>query len=340
MKKIFLILISLLACALAHGQGAVASTFSGNFSPPGALTAGAVGNSTTVPVITYGSNGVPTSYSNATIPTGSSPGGGNTDVQVASAGNFTGTANLTFNGSVLTTSANQSASSLVVAEFLSPNQTTSASGGTGAYQYFGVAASNYNLFTSAFHYIGAGSTANSWGIAAYGLGPQNYGINLSGNGTFWLGNSVNFLANGGTFSGNLTAYNYAGNTTGNAAPAGYIGELIVASNLTGNFTLTSGSTAIVCNVTLTPGDWDVTGWYEDTTTVTNISGQTFGLSSNTSNTQGNFTGGAGSSQPDAGPLPVAQWQVTTNTTVNLLANVIYVSGGGNISALIRARRVR
>jgi hypothetical protein len=141
---------------------------------------------------------------------------------------------------------------------------------------------------------------------------------------------ANFTANGAAVMGN---------NTGNAAAAGQIGELIMASNLTGNFTVTSGNTAEPCNVTLTAGHWAIQPWVQATSGLSDITGMVLGIGTNATNGAGNSTGGNEFYGPTfAGP--VVDWYATTNTTVNLNVNVIYTAAGGNISAQLTARRVQ
>lgn len=151
-----------------------------------------------------------------------------------------------------------------------------------------------------------------------------------------------------TVSGLITPATTAGikgTTAGDNANSGSIGEFPTPTNLSG-VSLASNTSTNVASVVLTAGDWDVSG-----TVIFNPTGastQQFitSISTTTSTIGGGFNNGRvnfGSALSGAAvslPTPVVRINVTTTTTVYLVAQVILSAGTMTGDGFIRARRVR
>lgn len=141
-----------------------------------------------------------------------------------------------------------------------------------------------------------------------------------------------------------------GTGTNNDAQAGSIGE-VISSYVSSLVAMTSGTAKNITSITLTPGDWDVTGCIgflpAATTTTSELKGS---LNTTTAafndNAQYSFSDYypavvAGSSATFYKTLPTARFSVSTNTTVYLNAKATFgVAALYHGSAIIRARRVR
>lgn len=136
-----------------------------------------------------------------------------------------------------------------------------------------------------------------------------------------------------------------GTTTNNNANAGSVGEY--SSNSNAGTGVSTGVTTAITSVSLTPGDWDVEGavLLQGTggASLTNC----VGGSSTSSTVFGGIgtyaqlvTGGLGSNGAWVSPIPTTRYSFSSTTTVYLLANAVFTSGGVTASGLIRARRVR
>jgi len=128
----------------------------------------------------------------------------------------------------------------------------------------------------------------------------------------------------------------AGITDGSDAPAGNVGEVLTASG--SGVALSSGGVATVATLTLTPGDWDVTGGV-----VFNISGAA--SSHYAAGIDGVFgteiiatiPSGSGVWRLQAGTV---RRNVTASTAVVLSAAVFFSSGAVSADGTLRARRMR
>lgn len=124
-----------------------------------------------------------------------------------------------------------------------------------------------------------------------------------------------------------------GFTNGAAAAAGQLGEEIESSIASGSaVALTSGVSANVTSIVLTPGNWLVYGEIDTLpaagTTTSNVTADIHTTSATlpTSPNDGagfNLTIALGAAVPYKGPIGFRQYKVTTNTTVYLVANVSF-----------------
>lgn len=148
-----------------------------------------------------------------------------------------------------------------------------------------------------------------------------------------------------------------GTTTNNNASAGFIGEFITSTvAVAGQVTLTTATTANVTSISLTAGDWDVSGvvdyTFAATTSYTSI---TAGISL-TSATLATQPGGSGlgtdpnSSFSTPAQVPTAlpftmeiapvRVSIAATTTVFLVTQATFTVAGLQAYGTIRARRVR
>lgn len=136
----------------------------------------------------------------------------------------------------------------------------------------------------------------------------------------------------------------AGVTNGSNAAAGIVGELISASvPVASGVSLTSSTWTNVTSISLTAGDWDVSG-----VVVVNASG--FNMS--------NSLGGSGIASASVPPIgsyfqqqlagmgalgqavPTVRYSLSATTTIYLLAFASFAIGTANAAGVIRARRIR
>jgi len=144
-----------------------------------------------------------------------------------------------------------------------------------------------------------------------------------------------------------------GTTTNNNANAGSVGEYVSSTVVDASaVALASGVAADVTSISLTAGDWDVSGLVMlDDTGMTNLS-NFFGWCSTTSATLPNLDlairahfNWSGSGVPVGTPaiaLPTQRFSLSTTTTVYFSAFCNYTTSPGNAKAfgMIRARRIR
>ena len=140
-----------------------------------------------------------------------------------------------------------------------------------------------------------------------------------------------------------------GTATNDSATAGYVGEVVSSSVASGSaVSLTTSITANVTSISLTAGDWDVTGQVAfqfsaaPTAIIANINTTsatlgTVGITSPYSSLQSTtFTSGATQFQG----LPMGRLSLSATTTVYLLAYATFASGTSSAYGWIWARRAR
>jgi hypothetical protein len=153
----------------------------------------------------------------------------------------------------------------------------------------------------------------------------------------------NFAAQGVAVTPSTTL-GIAGTTLADNANAGSVGEYMF--QLSGLSSLTNGVALSIASVTLTAGDWDVSGVsYFLASGGAQPSGQVAGTS-----TTNNTIGALGSwcslgfvAPANAGSALVApstRYNVTTTTIVYLVAQAGFTSGSATAQGFIRARRIR
>lgn len=173
-----------------------------------------------------------------------------------------------------------------------------------------------------------------------------------------LDGDPNFVTDG---AGNLTAVSLGfsdttkgveGTATNDSAGAGFVGQVIEATLLVGSaVSLTSGVAANITSISLTAGDWDVTGavWFAGTNT--GYSGTTAGINTTSATlptvpattTSITIIGPAGSMSGTGStyaPLKPCRISVSGTTTVYLIARQAFSGGTGTAYGNIWARRAR
>lgn len=222
--------------------------------------------------------------------------------------------------------------------------TSGVSGGVLAFTGAGAIASS-GLLTQFGPLIGGGAGATPTAMAAATDGQSIVG--QSGTAPLWktLSGDVSMLKTGA-----VTVSSVTGVTSGAAAAAGKVGEVISSVVASGAaVSLSTGTTANVTSIALTAGDWDVTGvldlQFGATTSYTNLAG---GISL-TSATLGAQDSGFDFETPAAVPtnakdmawvLPTVQINVSGNTTVYLVAQATFTVSTLKAYGTIRARRIR
>ena len=142
-----------------------------------------------------------------------------------------------------------------------------------------------------------------------------------------------------------------GTTTNNNANAGSVGEYIASTVLQASrVALTSGTPVNVTSISLTAGDWDVTGllglsenssvaWTYYVGSISSVSGTLSTLQTNSSTGSINTTTLAVVNAYL--PLPVVRVSLASTTTYYLVAQGGFTGGSGQAAfGTIRARRVR
>lgn len=154
--------------------------------------------------------------------------------------------------------------------------------------------------------------------------------------------------NGATWGGGVGADLYNGTITNDNAPAGIVGEVQSCTLGSGSaLALTNATGVNICAVSLTAGDWDLTGTVGYTaagTTVVTALQQSISTTSATIGAQGTYTtADLGLTGPANDPVvntPRVRVSVATTTTVYLVVKATFsvstLSGYGDVLA----RRVR
>lgn len=151
-----------------------------------------------------------------------------------------------------------------------------------------------------------------------------------------------------TVTATVATTNLVVTTNGIASASGQFGEVIQSVIILASPTvITSGNSVAITQITVTPGDWDISG---DVTFA--YSGATVTASSEAQiNTTGAISAnglecyadvlGTIFTQNNTITIPAQQWNTTAaNTTLNLFAKVTFTAGSVNGYGVIRARRVR
>jgi hypothetical protein len=202
-----------------------------------------------------------------------------------------------------------------------------------------------NTLTTGNLLVGAG-TSNVAFIA-----PGTSGNVLTSNGTTWgstsLSSAVVTTTGDQSIAGNKTFTTGApikGVTDGSNAAAGYIGEVITAIQST-PVVVANNTDTVVISISLTPGDWDVHSLGSGYASTGND--YTAFITSNSSSTSITDSVGFYGASPTPGTESAfslnyfARYNVTVNTTVNLLVRITGGSGAGFTAAgSIFARRMR
>jgi hypothetical protein len=140
-----------------------------------------------------------------------------------------------------------------------------------------------------------------------------------------------------------------GTNTNDSAPAGYVGEYVSSVVLAGSaVSLTTATAADITSISLTAGDWDVSGAIFQQPAGATVVTLIIGWISTTSATiptapnsggealwAGNVTGNGNSTHP--GPMRLS---LSATTTVYLSTYVTFTTSTNSAYGIIRARRVR
>lgn len=135
--------------------------------------------------------------------------------------------------------------------------------------------------------------------------------------------------------------NITGVTNGSTASAGYVGQVITATSSSTPISVTPNVDTVMCQLTLTPGDWDVTSIGSAYASVGNYYSD-FITSNNSSPSINSSSGFYGAAEFSACTFNYFQnYNVTTNTTVYCLVRIAGgTSAGFSGTGAIFARRMR
>jgi hypothetical protein len=156
----------------------------------------------------------------------------------------------------------------------------------------------------------------------------------------------------GNFLTSTTQLIGTGTTTNNDASAGQVGEYVSSTVSSGSSIALSGSTASnITSISLTAGDWDVSGTvlHTGSGTTSTLNWAMGGVSSNSA-TLGTSTPGTYSITPlnsgiwtqteSSGQCGPVRFSISTTTTVYLIGRASFTGGTVSVYGQIRARRVR
>jgi hypothetical protein len=144
----------------------------------------------------------------------------------------------------------------------------------------------------------------------------------------------------------------SGTNTNDSAAAGYVGQYIESNiPLASAVSLTSPNASNVTSISLTAGDWDVTGYVTYSPAATTNFTLAFHSISETTGTQDSTTGGAYNIYRfPAGNVPVAGFNtagvgpvrklLASTTTIYLVAQATFTISTMAAFGILRARRVR
>lgn len=164
--------------------------------------------------------------------------------------------------------------------------------------------------------------------------------------TTQLATTAFVLANsGGCTSCTITTPNIVGVSNGSNASAGSVGELITATGSA--VSVTSGTPKDITSISLTAGDWEVTGEVYFAPAGSTVPSAYAGWVSSTSATIppvplyfsiSGVTFAAGT--PYCSPVPSQRFSLSSTTTVYLSSNQTFSTSTMTATGIIRARRVR
>jgi hypothetical protein len=198
----------------------------------------------------------------------------------------------------------------------------------------------------------------STGISGLGTGIATaLGTNVNGSGAISLTTSPTFVtptlgaATATSLAFSPTTGGLIGTTAADSASAGTVGEYIESVIASGSATsLTTSTSKSITSITLTAGDWDVTGSVSFVGTST--TSYTFIQSSlSTTNNTNDITNGRAATQdisavvPGAGtdyilPIQTCRFNVSGSTTVYLIGTATFTASTCTAYGMIRARRIR
>ncbi len=191
--------------------------------------------------------------------------------------------------------------------------------------------------TGAFTTLSASSTVSGTGFVNRFASPGPIGNTAASTGAFTT------LSSTGAFTPSSTN-GIVGTTTNDNANAGSVGEFVTATALASS--VSNGVALNAASISLTAGDWDVTGVLRTAPAGTTVIQQSIQGISTTSATLGAFgtftldnhalAAGLGGTEP----TPVVRLSLASTTTVFLIATISFTTSTCTVDGLIRARRVR
>lgn len=195
--------------------------------------------------------------------------------------------------------------------------------------------------TGAFTTLSASSTVSGTGFSTYLASPPAIGGTSANTGKFTT------LQATGAITPSSTA-GIVGTTAADSANAGSVGEYVVSDiPNTSAVSLSTGTSSNVTSITLSAGDWDVSGSISFNSAGSTVRNYLIGGISTTSATlpTGEFraatnTPNSAAFTDDAYALPVQRINVSTTTTVYLVAQASFTTSTCKAYGMIRARRVR
>lgn len=189
------------------------------------------------------------------------------------------------------------------------------------------------------------------GISSFGTGVATaLGQNVTGSGGIALANGPTFVtstvtAPSITFS---TTSGVIGTTTNNDAAVGSVGEYVRSSVGTGTASLSTGTIANVTSISLTAGDWDVSGtvaFFGGATTTTSLLKGWVSITSASDPGAPNYANERPAGTPFATApvdftVPNLRVSIAATTTVYLSVQATFATSTCTAGGIIAARRVR
>src|SRR6185312_7719469 len=135
-----------------------------------------------------------------------------------------------------------------------------------------------------------------------------------------------------------------GFTDGSNALAGYVGEYISATG--SPVALTTTTPANITSISLTAGDWNVSGGFllQGSTNVMSLAACGYSTTSATLGASGTFSEVSNAATPSysafASSVPAGRINISSSATVYLVCEAIFSTGTVNASGIIQARRMR
>ena len=197
----------------------------------------------------------------------------------------------------------------------------------------------------------AGTNATITNSYSLGLGANAVGAGVTNSYGLIVNPNTGATNNFGSWLRGITIIdNYRGTTTNDNAAAGMVGEFISATVLSGAAVAIATATPTnITSISLTPGDWDVSGFVSAGYTGSAMT-RLLGWTSATSATLPVFpnNGGAGGHESLNGTsgiglntlVGVQRFSLASTTTIYLTSYVAFSSGAAAVFGFIRARRMR
>lgn len=217
---------------------------------------------------------------------------------------------------------------------------------------------DWNIASTGKHWLPGADGTQNIGSAVKRIATLFASIADSGSGALVLkgaGTTAQTITGANTvFAGTITPTQtggIVGTTTNNDVQAGSVGELITASLAVGSqINLTNNVPANIISISLTAGDWDVSGVLHFNYGATDSIGFLVGSTSSTSATHGAVDTQTQLVFPSAGQVngnqtphrmsvPMNRFKLSGTTTVFLVATAAF-TGGYASHGMIRARRIR